>query len=276
MIYFPISFRLLSLIVLAVLVSACKKEDKKDDPAPPDTTRPVIQLQTPANNSRIAAGEVLRLSLVVTDDRELGELKIELHDAFDGHGHGKNAGIFAYEKIIRLSGQRQEIAENIEVPADALAGPYHLLIRATDRAGNQATFVEIDFSITSPSQPVIKSFTVNGSARDHLDLDIPKDSLLLPIRLLGDFEDSDGIKEVKLMLHEADHAHKRADHDEHLWEQKFEFGNPTRATIEAQFDVLAEWLEGQDEAEFELKLLVIDALGHRTERKIELHVAQLK
>jgi hypothetical protein len=273
---FPITFRLLPLLVLVAFATACKKEDKKDDPAPPDTTKPVIQVQTPANNSRIAAGEVIRLSLVVTDDRELGELKIDLHDAFDGHSHGKNAGVFAFEKIIRLSGQRQEITENIQVPTDALAGPYHLILRATDRAGNQADFVEIDFSITSPSQPIIKSLKVNGSSSGHVHADIAAGKDHAHVDVEGEFEDTDGIKEVKLMLHEADHAHKRADHDAHLWEEKFEFANATRATIDAHFDLLAQWLKGKDEAEFELKVLVIDALGHRTERIVELHVERLK
>ncbi len=272
-----IKLSLLGLLALAVVVSACKKDDdKKEDPAPPDTTKPVIQVQTPANNSTIAAGEVLRLSLVVTDNRELGELKIDLHDAFDGHTHGKTGGVFAFEKIIRLEGQRQEITENIPIPADALAGPYHLIIRATDRAGNQADFVEIDFNITSPSQPVIKSLTVNGSGRGHVHLSIPQNGNSVQAAVLGEFEDSDGLKEARLKLVEGAHAHKRADHDHHLWEREFQFGSAKTATIDVKIDLLKEWLEGKDEAEFELELTVIDVIGHHTERKVELHVEQAK
>lgn len=269
--------RILPLLLLVVLVSACKKDD--DDDTPADRAKPVIAVATPANGSTVAAGENLRLSLVVTDDRELGELKIEIHDVFDGHGHGKNSAVFSYTKTIALSGQNQTVTENILVPADALAGPYHLIINATDRAGSLADFVEIDFSVSSPSQPVIDRFRVNGMAGDSLSMVFTNDTTAtdtividtLAVRLQAEIEDMDGLAEVIVEVHESGHAHKRAEEDEPTYEWEVELAGATTYSLDHTINALRDWLEGEAEAEFELKLLVIDVKGHRTEREFTLH-----
>ena len=81
----------------------------------------------------------------VTDETELKELKIDVHNASDGHSHKISATyeFLDFEKIIDLSGKT---AYNFDVDIDLsqypnlISGIYDITIYATDKDGNQTTF----------------------------------------------------------------------------------------------------------------------------------------
>jgi hypothetical protein len=81
----------------------------------------------------------------VTDETELKELKIDVHNASDGHSHKILSAyeFLDFEKIIDLSGKT---VYNFDVDIDLsqypnlISGIYDIAIYATDKDGNQTTF----------------------------------------------------------------------------------------------------------------------------------------
>ncbi|MDX2188628.1 MAG: DUF4625 domain-containing protein [Bacteroidota bacterium] len=158
------SFRLFILIL--VLFYGCTI--KKEDPKPVDTSKPKIELtsttpsfQSNGSEFKISAnaGDLINLNLKYTDDNSLKQSKIDIHDAFDGHSHGrKELNKWTFSNIMNLSGSTQSLTSVITVPSDIVAGAYHLIINCIDASGNEADFVEIDLSITN----IIEQASISG------------------------------------------------------------------------------------------------------------------
>ncbi len=145
-----------SLLTAAILFAGTSffSCSKKEDNAPADKTAPLL-VSHKINNS-ILSGEKLEIELNFSDETELGQAKIIIHDAFDGHGHGRMSGsAFSFEKIFTLTGKTNTLKEYVAVPTDALTGNYHLLVEFTDKAGNEGIEHEHEFEITAKTQPVV-------------------------------------------------------------------------------------------------------------------------
>ena len=133
-------------IVFAVLaLAACKKED--DEQVIKDTESPVI-VEFATDHDHAEAGGEIHMDLMFTDNKALSQAKIEIHDNFDGHSHGRVAAPFEWEMIIDLEGQKSYTDHmHIDVPADASSGNYHVTCLVTDKAGNESDLVDIDLEI---------------------------------------------------------------------------------------------------------------------------------
>lgn len=127
-------FQSVGLGIFLALLSAC---------APQDREKPVIALENLTDSVRLATGDTLELHLRFSDNQKLAQYKIDIHEAFDGHTHGKiyRARPWSRIKIGDLSGTLQKVIEKIPVFDSAAAGPYHLIVRAVDAAGNEAEFL---------------------------------------------------------------------------------------------------------------------------------------
>lgn len=139
----------------------------------PDTTAPRISIEeahpaiqtaevcgAPANNViLVETGAEIALDLLFTDDRELGEYKIDIHHNFDCHSHGKRSAVpWQMIKVLPLKGDREHVTEQIAVPSEVTVGDYHLLIQALDAEGNEAPFVEFSLKLRNPvdtTSPVV-------------------------------------------------------------------------------------------------------------------------
>ena len=137
-------------LTLAVLVASCKKED-------PDTEKPVINSLTVNGNTSsvtLSAGSTLSFSISASDNIDLKQIKIDIHDAFDGHSHSPNVP-FSSQTIYNVSGKSATITPSIQVPAIAASGPYDILVYAIDASGNEAVIREVELIITQAGQAVI-------------------------------------------------------------------------------------------------------------------------
>ncbi len=129
----------------------------------------------------------------VTDETELKELKIDVHNASDGHSHKILSAyeFLDFEKIIDLSGKT---AYNFDVDIDLslypnlISGIYDIAIYATDKDGNQTTFgngkaVKRQVYIKREYQPAIihandnstneeKIITVNQNSKLNLNVEL--------------------------------------------------------------------------------------------------------
>lgn len=142
---------LLSLFFIT-LFSSCKKEEERD------TQRPVISnalVDGEDHDIELTAGLDFRLTALVNDDRNLGQFKVDIHDDFDGHDHGRIMAKWADVIIEDISGTEANIDRMIPVPQDALAGPYHMILRALDAEGNESEFVQMTLIVKNGSEPMI-------------------------------------------------------------------------------------------------------------------------
>ena len=160
-------------LVMLLLLSSCSGDNPAD--LGPDTVAPQITIEeaTPAiqtaevcgasatNVMLVETGGEIALDLAFTDDRALGEYKIDIHHNFDCHSHGKRLmAPWQMIKVEPLAGDRERVAEQIEVPADATVGDYHLLIQALDAEGNEAPFIELSLKLRNPGDTTVPTVTI--------------------------------------------------------------------------------------------------------------------
>ena len=139
-------------IMLLCALSACSGSD---DDEQKDMQQPVISGQgitaNPIDCQQYHRGDIIPFHYVMTDDQELGNYNIEIHNNFDHHTHSTTAeecpmeaqkqpqNPWVYNRDYTIpAGQRQYDARvDIQIPADIDPGDYHFMVRLTDRAGWQ-------------------------------------------------------------------------------------------------------------------------------------------
>lgn len=135
----------------AVLMGSCKKKDVKKD-VEKDNEKPTIEIVTPnKENHDVAPGGTLKVMVKLTDNDELGSVKLDFHWAGDGHKHeghhhglatlrtrGEGTEKFHYNWDTKLSGKSQTVEHEIKIPENAKHDAYHLAVFCTDKSGNEA------------------------------------------------------------------------------------------------------------------------------------------
>lgn len=93
-------------------------------------------------------GDTIKLNLEIRDDIKLSQLKLEIHENADCHGHGERPGAeFHYTRIVDLMGKEVEHSEVIPIPADADTIPYHFNMKAIDAAGKESNEIEYNLRL---------------------------------------------------------------------------------------------------------------------------------
>jgi hypothetical protein len=161
------------------------------DGGPVDVTAPTIEVHEPGAGAYLEAGSYINFEAIFKDDFELGSYSIDIHDNFDGHSHGRIARTGTDPSLVKWSFKRSytipegmiifvaQHDDDIEVAANAMAGPYHFIVQAVDKAGNATNYqdgstVELEVFITNDSQPI-----VNITNLENGELDIEVDVLFM-------------------------------------------------------------------------------------------------
>lgn len=131
------------LFISTLAFFSCDNEDK-------DTTKPVIDLHEPEEGQVLTIGEDVHFEMDLSDDVMLGSYKINIHNNFDGHGHGESRAVaasgaeeervaFTFDRAYDVSGRITAHVHHhdIVIPANAKPGNYHLMVYCTDAAGNE-------------------------------------------------------------------------------------------------------------------------------------------
>ena len=138
-------------IMLLCALCACSSDDDEQK----DMQQPVISDQgitaNPIDCQQYHRGDMIPFHYVMTDNEELGNYNIEIHNNFDHHTHSttsvecpidaqkqpQSPWVYNSDHTIP-AGQRQYDARvDITIPADIDPGDYHFMVRLTDRAGWQ-------------------------------------------------------------------------------------------------------------------------------------------
>lgn len=133
-------FLILSLATIISVFTACD-----DDGG--DTTPPVIELNKPAEGANLMIGSAICFDMELSDNEMLSSYKVEIHNNFDGHEHGRSSSRaedgttpFQFQKSWSVAGQKNAKIHHheINIPENATPGNYHLMVYCTDDAGNES------------------------------------------------------------------------------------------------------------------------------------------
>ena len=131
-----------------LLTAACGNDDIADD-------MPVITDEgitaNPVDCQVYNRGDKIPFRYRFTDNEELGNYNIEIHNNFDHHSHGTVAGdcalypkkkaenpwVYNQSYEIPAGSQMFNANINIPIPKDIDAGDYHFMVRVTDKSGWQ-------------------------------------------------------------------------------------------------------------------------------------------
>lgn len=147
---------LFSLTAIAALLTmvACTSNDDivKDNELPVITDAGITA--NPVDCQVYSRGDVIPFRYRFTDNEELGNYNIEIHNNFDHHTHGtqkdnckldpkkdskdyKKPWVYNQDFTIPRGDKAYDAKQDIQIPADIDTGDYHFVIRVTDQAGNQ-------------------------------------------------------------------------------------------------------------------------------------------
>lgn len=222
---------LLALLIGSVFFFGCKKED-------PDITKPYIgylSINGVTDEVSVSAGSTLSFVIGVNDDRELKQVKIDIHDAFDNHGHSPNVP-WSSQTIYNVTGKTASLSPSLTVAANAASGPYDVIINCIDASGNEANFFFRRIIITQNGQPVYNISAPDMTA--EIDL-APGDTL----HITGLVEDDVDLTEIHIMV-------ENEDTEAMVYDEEFVLAGAS----DTQFNF--------SELATQLKYIVISAAGH--------------
>lgn len=143
--------KLILYSLLYLLFAACSSDDDDNK----DMEKPSIDMSAvnafPQNCVVLYRGESFPFRAVFTDNNELGNYNIEIHNNFDQHSHSTDnvecdldpkktpVKAFVYNQDFSISAGKNRFEANNEIfiPADIDTGDYHFMVRLTDKAGWQ-------------------------------------------------------------------------------------------------------------------------------------------
>lgn len=256
------------LVALLVFLAGCKD----DQPEIIDTTAPTISNVSLAET--VEPGEELTIQFTLTDDIALGEVRIDIHDDFDGHEH-ESARIKAapFETTIILDdmqGQKTYSATvPVPIPGDAATGPYHLQINYFDLAGNEGALYVDKFEIVSEATAPAITIT-NFGADEELALN---ENGILELEGTIVSRTEGGLDEVHIMVleEEEDHSHGRKLQRAPLYDQEWELSGADTFVLEEQI-IPAIDLSAAAAGHYELRIMARDMAGNVKVITREIHV----
>lgn len=129
---------------LAFFAISCNNDSDKQSPViellsiSPQLETALICGETELNNViNLETNDSLKISLKLSDNKGLSQIKIDIHENFDCHGH-KAVSPWQVLNLIDLNGTEQILNLSIPVPPTASAGVYHFQIKLLDESGNEA------------------------------------------------------------------------------------------------------------------------------------------
>lgn len=274
---------------------------------PVDLSAPSIELHLPAPDDSLSAGAFVSFEAILKDDLELGSYSIDIHDNLDNHGHGRIAEIAQDPSLVRWSFKRNYTIpeglilfvaahdDDIEIPPNALAGPYDFIIQAVDQAGNATNYqdgsnVTFGIYVTNESQPVVSVINlVNGELELETEISFVVEGTIYD-PTTGTYA---GLNALEVVLGEDeddghDHSHLRIFQDGHepLIDEDFgeaelnDFTIDGMVRLELVFQSInfilsreqSEELESENTDHLILTMRVTDNQGNVTVHKTVVHI----
>ncbi len=146
----------ISIVSLALYMSACKEKEEIDSEKPVFKSVKINSIEqiNATSETEVITNESFSAAIELSDNIELSQLKVEVHENFDGHSHAKIAikaiDTFAFNEVYTLSGKTATKTINFWTNSNEVQnGEYHLELQALDKSGNNQVYV-VPFDITTP------------------------------------------------------------------------------------------------------------------------------
>jgi hypothetical protein len=182
-----------------VILASCKKDEE-------DTTRPVIGSVkvngAVADEHDVEAGTTISIEVAMTDNKELNQLKVDIHSADDGHTHGddgggeeveeENIGVWSDTRIISVSGESDTETLSFTIP-NTIKGHWHIEVSLIDKDGNEAVEYVTTLHVENANLPVFEITTNPAIVNGEIELEIGGTFLLS-----GTITDPDGFEHIHI------------------------------------------------------------------------------
>lgn len=158
------------------------------------------------NSFRMTGGEIFSFTAELKDNEQLSQLKIDIHNNFDCHGHGGSLApgfstpnvngktdTWNLQKIETISGSKLIREFNLAVPQNVTSGDYHFGIQVLDKSGNEQenrTFYSL--KVKNPFDtipPVLENIEIVGVSDNNI---IKRGSA---VRMIGKVRDNRNLAE---------------------------------------------------------------------------------
>ncbi len=186
----------LSILTFSIISFSCQHNSDNIPPimdiisiSPSLETAPVCGTSEINNVIKVSTGDSLKFTLKLSDAGGLSQLKIDIHENFDCHGHKTTINPWQLLEIVDLDGSDLTINKSIKIPDNATAGSYHFQLRVLDMSGNEtggtqaysiivknaADTVSPTLIISNPTTALSISkgntLMINGRVSDNIALD---------------------------------------------------------------------------------------------------------
>lgn len=201
-------------LALVVSLAACKKDNDEEAPVIGEVR---INNAIAGDHNQVDAGSNMTLTVTVSDNDALAQLKIDIHPNEDGHSHtdddeghsGGAQGNWEELVIAELSGTSESVTRTFNLP-ETIAGEWHLSLRVIDEKGNESAERIIELDVENDNLPEIDLQTLNGVALGG-EVDVQEGDNL---EFVGTVNDSNGLEHI--------HIHVMGDNGVELYEMEYE------------------------------------------------------
>jgi hypothetical protein len=203
------------LMCVAMLATACNKDDDKPAAAGNETQAPVATRVSPTGTTlNVAAGDPITFTVRVTDNAGISQVRVNVHNAFDGHSHKTSNVDTLFHNVIHQMGGKTDSTLTFSIPTATTNQPgmYHVLVYALDVNGNNAQFLQYDLTLANSLFPTATSLTMGGS--DHLHFEPCDNSLSRTLSGTVNAGTGKTLADIHVVLkvhgHGGGHTHKTA------------------------------------------------------------------
>lgn len=166
----------LATLLIIILFPACNLNDDVDVTAPelifeellPQPAEGMICGEVEDQVIELSGGDTLSFVAQFSDDNELSEYKIDIHNNFDCHGHGggstpsiavvdidNQTEDWTVLDIGSLNGNRAVETVELVAPFNVTAGNYHFHVQVVDEVGNDSPFSNFySIKVSNPTDQI--------------------------------------------------------------------------------------------------------------------------
>lgn len=218
----------LLIFSIALGLASCSKDE--DDA---ETVKPTINsvlINGDDHDIEVQVGGNLQITAELADNENLSQFKVDVHDIFDEHSHGKkNVAPWAETATYSISGTSYSLDETMTVATDATAGPYHAIFRLVDAQGNESDFSEIDFIVKNGGEASVNITSPDFSAIQH-----PAKGSTMSI--MGTITDDVDIAEIAIVLAEEGDDHHHGKTSSTIYDADFDLDGSADTSWDFQTD----------------------------------------
>jgi hypothetical protein len=241
------------LLFTVVILMSCNSSDEDMD-----VQKPIIESLTIESDSvgeKIYTNSNAKVKFSLSDDINLASWKIDIHDAFDGHAHGKIASEYSIIQAGNVSGKVALVEVALEtMPSDATSGQYDCLINATDAAGNGADFKVMSFILSNGTEPKLELDNQNlGNVSSGSELN-----------LSGELTDDNGLVSLEVFFESEDESVETELYEKDFDSNVLEFDLSEMGALPIPSDLNA--------GEYHLKFIAKDSDGNYMVEEVEVQV----